>query len=42
MKKATTIFLLLIILVGTACVRTNKQCRENAKKAKKNKIGWRY
>jgi hypothetical protein len=42
MKKLTILIFVLSTVLFCDCVRSSKNCKENAKKMKKNNIGWKY
>lgn len=42
MKRITILLFLVSIVTFSACVRADKHCKANNRKAKKNNIGWKY
>ncbi len=42
MRKIWILFFLASSLVFFSCVRADKHCKANNRKAKKNNIGWKY
>ena len=42
MKKVIILlFVINVVLLGS-CTRANKHCKQDARKAKKNNVGWKY
>ncbi len=42
MKKGLIVLILSSLVLVIGCTTANKHCKQDARKAKKNNVGWKY